>query len=308
MWIVGQIDASIVAALILVAVHFGRHLLPPAIRSALLAIALVRLALPPLIRSPWSEALVDAAPIDDARSTMALWLHDDAWQTIAALTTMVSILLLIRLGRSIAVSRSLAVAGTRPGPDGLQTKVEVRIAPDDRGPLAAGFRDRVIVLPASILETASRQQLAAVLAHETGHHERRDLVWMALARAAAAIVWFNPLTHLISRALLAAREDGCDDWAMARTGRDPFAYAQALLQSARLMAARDNGMLIARAHPMGVRVRRLLAASAVRDERRTAPLFVVILIAAAAFIPAAHTPNVSDDLNPPTRVVIVVRR
>lgn len=306
MWIVGQIDASIAAGLILLIVHAGRSWLSPSVRSALLLIAMVRLILPPFIRSPWSEALVDAPLVDDARFGMVVWLQDDAWRIAAVVGSVIALVLLARLGRSIAISRDLAASGTALSSiaaDGI----EVRVSSDTRAPLAAGFRQPLIVLPSALVATASREQLDAVVAHEVGHHARRDLYWIALARAGAAIAWFNPLAHLLARELISAREDGCDDWALAKTGSDPFKYAQALLHSARLIASSDEGLLVARAHPMGVRLRRLLDFSSARDRKSTGALVCAIVVTAAIFIPGAHIPDPSDRLDASERVVVVIK-
>ena len=93
------------------------------------------------------------------------------------------------------------------------TAVEVRLSRSGDGPLAVGLRRKLIILPESVLSLDSAA-IEAVVAHEIAHHERRDLVWIALASALKAVAWFNPLAHLIARALVAAREDGTDDWAV----------------------------------------------------------------------------------------------
>ena len=143
-----------------------------------------------------------------------------------------------------------------------------------------------------------------MLAHEIAHHERRDLVWIALASALKAIAWFNPLAHLAARALIAAREDGTDDWAVRSTSNDPFAYAQALLQSARMVAA-PQPFGAAGAHPMGRRLQRLLDGRTTREGKLGLPGLVIILLAATAAIPGAHMPSPSDGDD--VRVVIVIK-
>jgi beta-lactamase regulating signal transducer with metallopeptidase domain len=164
-----------------------------------------------------------------------------------------------------------------------------------------GLRRKLIILPESVLRL-DEAAIDAVLAHEIAHHERRDLVWIALASALKAIAWFNPLAHLVARALIAAREDGTDDRAVSRTSNDPFAYAQALLQSARMVATpQPSGS--AGAHPMGRRLQRLLDGDAAREERLGVLGFIVILLAATAALPGAHMPSPSDREH---RIVVVI--
>lgn len=302
LWIAGQLDASLAAGMLIAIAVLLRHRLAPGMRSAILAIAMIRLVLPPFMRAPWSEALVDVPPIDDGRAVMAMALQWDGATIIAAMTTLVSLFLLARIAWTFAFAERRWVAATAASSvnaDGI----EVRISRAGDGPLAVGLRRKLIVLPASVLELEPAA-LDAVLAHEIAHHRRRDLWWIALAEILKAIAWFNPLAHLAARALVASREDGCDDWAVSRTSNDPFTYARALLQSARVVAT-PGPLGVAGAHPMGKRLQRLLDSSATRDGRPGIGAASLIVLCAAAALPGAHTPAPHDDGR---RVVIVIER
>lgn len=313
-WMVGQVDATIAAALMLGLALLLRHHLPPQVRSVLLLIALVRLVLPPWIRSPWSEALADVPPIDDTRLLVTGWLSADTAFLLFAFTATITLVLLTRLAYQ---SRVLAarLRALPPAPSALQATVErlaegpridLRLSPDGEGPFAAGIRHRTIVLPSSLTERLDAAALEAVLAHEVAHHARYDLLWIAAARVLAAVAWFNPFAHVIARALVASREDGCDDWAVSHTSRDPFAYAHALLQSARLVTVPPAG-ISAGAHPMGQRLRRLLDGRTNRTSAAGAFGIAVVIIAAAACLPGAHMP-VLDAGDSKDDAVIVIKR
>jgi hypothetical protein len=293
MWIVGQLEATLAASLLLAVAVLFRHRLAPGVRSAILLIALIRLALPPFLRSPWSEAAADAPLIDDVRVLIAGALQSDLAMAVAALTTTVSIALLVRLG--VAFLRAER-ASDGPG-------IQILFSESNEGPIATGLFRRKVIIPRSML-ALDKAALDAAIAHEVAHHERRDLWWMAGASLLTAIAWFNPLAHVVARALVASREDGADDWAVARTSKDPVSYAQALLQSARLMSAQQPAAAAA-AHPMGGRLRRLLDTRARRDSRFGVAAIVAIAIAAALALPGAHMPSLSDGI---TRTVIVIRR
>lgn len=314
-WIVGQLDASIAAALLLAIAVLLRHRLSPSVRSAILLIALVRLVLPPWLRSPWSEALVDLPAIDDGRTLLAMVMQADVAMYIAAFTTAVTVFLLARLAWTFTRVSSRWLLETTPAPtpraDGAcaarSGSVEIRISPANEGPFAVGLRRKLIVLPASVLEL-DRAAFDAVVAHELAHHERRDLWWIALAEGVKAIAWFNPLSHVIARALIASREDGSDDWAISKTSNDPFTYARALLQSAR-MIAEPRPLGVAGAHPMGKRLRRLLDHGTARDKRPGLFGAAVIVLCAAAAIPGAHMPSLTDyDTDNNRRIVIVIKQ
>lgn len=315
MWIVGQLDASLVVLLLLAIAQLGRHRLSPTVRSIVLLIALMRLALPPFIQSPWSEAIVDLPPLDDSRTALFGWLQDDRALYLYFATSLVSVFLLTRLAGRMHRGHRSVLMSTRLAPEWVQMRVralaagsipEVRISDRREGPFAAGIRSRLIVLPADLIDGLDHAALDAALAHEIAHHERHDLSWLAAAKALQAIAWFNPLAHLIARAIGSAREDGSDDWALRRTATDPFAYAHALLKSARLVTNEPGGVLAAGAHPMSGRLRRLLDGHTARD-RRLGPIgVVVILLTLGLALPGAHSPNLQD--NDDERIVVVIRR
>lgn len=299
-WLVGQVDASIAAAALLTIALWWRHRLSPLVRSAIILVALVRLSLPPWVRSPWSEALVDLPPIGDTRLLAAGWLTPQLTTVLFTVTIAVTAGLLIRLAwQTAAVARRWQALDAAP--PSLQARVNqlaghasiaVRVSAAE-GPFATGLFRKAIVLPESLIDRLDRDALDAVLAHEVAHHARRDLWWLAAGAVLKSVVWFNPLSHLLARALVATREDGSDDWAVTHTSRDPFAYAHALLQSARMVAPAPP-LGTAGAHPMGPRLRRLLDEHAARPPRLTAAGVVVILIAAALVLPGAHMPRPDD--------------
>ena len=314
MWIVGQIDATLVAAAVLAIAHWGRGRLSPTMRSAILLIALVRLALPPFIHSPWSEAASDLPPVDNARLAAAGWLQDDRAQMLFGLWLAVTLFLIARLVWQIQVGHRRVLATSQPAAGWLQdraARLATGIAPDIRvsvpgdGPFATGLLDRVIVLPACLADCRDEDALDAALAHEIAHHERRDLWWLAAARLLLAVAWLHPLAHLLARSIGRAREDGSDDWAVTRTSRDPFAYVEALLKSARAVSTTETQQLTLGAHPMSGRFRRLLDQNATRDRRIGALGLIAILVLTALAIPGAHTLQPRDDAE---RVVIVIRK
>src|SRR5688572_578329 len=182
-WMVGQLDASIVAALLLAIAMLLRHRLQPGARSAILLIALVRLVLPPWLRSPWSEAFVDLPPLDDGRMLIATGLQWDLAMYAAAATSLVTLFLLARIAWTLLTAERRWSARSVAAPIGFTAQTKgcvIRVSRDEQGPLAVGLRRKLIILPESAMQL-NRDALDAVLAHEVAHHERRDLWWIAAA-------------------------------------------------------------------------------------------------------------------------------
>jgi beta-lactamase regulating signal transducer with metallopeptidase domain len=83
-------------------------------------------------------------------------------------------------------------------------------------PLAA--RGRRILLPRWAVELLDREQLRAMLAHETAHIARRDPAWKFAIAAHCALFWFVPLAPLARRRLDEIAELACDAWAARHLG------------------------------------------------------------------------------------------
>src|SRR5580765_6476128 len=74
-----------------------------------------------------------------------------------------------------------------------------------RMPLTWGIRRFVVLLPAEADEWSAERR-RAVLFHEVAHVKRRDCLLRVCALIAAAVHWFNPLTHVAVRRLIAEQE------------------------------------------------------------------------------------------------------
>jgi len=139
--------------------------------------------------------------------------------------------------RLVTRARPLAHDGWRRDADrigseiGLAYGVELRESAVLRSPVAWGLRRPVLLLPAGADEwTPERRE--AVLAHELSHVRRRDCLTGAVAEAACALHWFNPLAWLAYRRLHVERERACDDGVL-RGGLRASRYASHLLSVAR---------------------------------------------------------------------------
>src|SRR5688572_14318450 len=145
-WMVGQLDASLVAAMLFAIAVLLRHRLQPGVRSAILLIALVRLVLPPWLRSPWSEAFVDLPPLDDGRMLIATGLQSDLAMYAATATSLVTLFLLARIAWTLLTAERRWTARSVAAPIGLRaetTGIEIRVSRDGQGPLAVGLRRKM---------------------------------------------------------------------------------------------------------------------------------------------------------------------
>ncbi|GAA0723088.1 M56 family metallopeptidase [Dokdonella soli] len=99
--------------------------------------------------------------------------------------------------------------------------------------LASPFavRSQRIVLPCWALDLLDREQLRAMLAHETAHLARRDPIWKLATAIWCAALWFVPVAALARRRLGEIAELACDTWAARHLG-DGRSLAECLAECA----------------------------------------------------------------------------
>lgn len=110
-------------------------------------------------------------------------------------------------------------------------------------PFAAGFVRPAIVLPASLPDQLSDDELQHVLLHEMAHIARRDDWTNLLAHVVQAFCWPNPFVAVVMRRIDSEREQACDDWVVSTTGNAPVSYAKSLARLMEIGVARREPLL-----------------------------------------------------------------
>ena len=120
--------------------------------------------------------------------------------------------------------------------------LRIHISRQAQTPMAAGLFSPVVILPKSLTEQLSREQLAPIILHEWAHIQRRDL-WVATLQEFFAIVfWWSPIIRILNRKIHVARELACDMRA-AKKLEDGKQYAQSLVDCASLMLTHQKNVL-----------------------------------------------------------------
>ena len=110
----------------------------------------------------------------------------------------------------------------------IPATVAIRTSPGLLEPGVVGLFRPILLLPAGIVERLNARQLAAVLAHELCHVQRRDNLTSAIHMIVEAVFWFHPLVWWIGARLVEERERACDE-AVLSEGNEPHDYAQGIL-------------------------------------------------------------------------------
>lgn len=118
---------------------------------------------------------------------------------------------------------------------GIRQSLRIRSIRGLASPIASGWRKPCIGLPEDFSSRYSRNQQAAILAHELAHIKAGDPGWHLLGRLAVILCWWHPLAWWGPRQLQLAAELAADE-ASRMVPQGPEALAECLLQLAQAMA------------------------------------------------------------------------
>lgn len=111
--------------------------------------------------------------------------------------------------------------------------VVLRVSDSIGMPVAVGYLCPAILLPRTLIESLTPEEIQHVVLHESAHLHRKD-DWMALGeRVIRAVFCFQPAVHFIGRQIERERESACDDWVVEQSG-DARRYARSLARLAEL--------------------------------------------------------------------------
>ncbi|HEV7489893.1 MAG TPA: M56 family metallopeptidase [Rhodanobacteraceae bacterium] len=174
---------------------------------------------------------------------------------------------------------------------------------DLASPIAARGR---ILLPHWAIDLLDREQLRAMLAHETAHIARRDPDWKLAIATWSALFWFVPLATLARRRLDEVAEISCDAWAAIHLG-DGRSLAECLAECAeRRIGGIDIALapaMAGRESPLLQRIDYLIAGVPMntRSAGVRAALAVIAALAIAVFaLPGVSLQSASAQSAPPS--------
>jgi beta-lactamase regulating signal transducer with metallopeptidase domain len=107
------------------------------------------------------------------------------------------------------------------------------------GPVTAGFRHPVVLLPPAFFDGHSQAEFLAAIGHECAHIQRDDYRKNLFYEVIALVTAFHPVTWFIKSQIALTREMVCDRMA-AEQFCDRRAYGQCLLQLASKMPLTES--------------------------------------------------------------------
>lgn len=148
--------------------------------------------------------------------------------------------MVFRFSLNLARLRPLATTATSEAPPqwkefvhhwqlilGISRPVKLLLSHKVNVPMMLGALKPVILLPVSVVNNLTTQQVEAILMHELAHIRRHDYLINLIQTLVETVLFFNPFVWLISSVIRREREHCCDDLVLS-CAADPMHYAQAL--------------------------------------------------------------------------------
>ena len=178
---------------------------------------------------------------------------------------------------------------------GIDRTARLLVSSEIASPMAVGFRRPAVIVPESLLNEFTEEELDQVILHELAHVARYDDWTNLFGRFLGALLPIHPVAVWVLKRIEQDREVACDDWVVAMTG-DARPYAASLTRLFELCAVRRRQLLATgmagRASHLGERIEALLRSG--RDFTPHVSLVRVTLCAAMLFalvLLTAQTPH-----------------
>ena len=111
-----------------------------------------------------------------------------------------------------------------------------------KSPITFGWIDAVILLPFSILNHLSVEEVKYILLHEVAHIMRNDFIVQIAINITHTILLFNPFSYFFIKEINLQRELACDEWVLNHHN-NPLTYSKSLYQLS-LVANSENSQLL----------------------------------------------------------------
>ena len=159
----------------------------------------------------------------------------------------------------------------------ISCHVDIRLSHLVDTPVVTGWLKPLILMPVSLVNQLSTEQVEAILLHELAHIKRNDYFWNLLLSVAAILYGYNPFARKLLATLREEREHACDDLVL-QFPFPPHQYAIALLKLEQKRTT-DAGLLLAASGShqklLLTRVHRMLGMQA-RKETHTPSFYISI--------------------------------
>lgn len=184
---------------------------------------------------------------------------------------------------------------------GLRQNVTLLLSKSMLSPAACGFFKPTILMPSSLLENLSEEELKAVLIHELSHIKRGDL-WVNFIQTVLQIFYFyNPFVWFANAVVRDLREKAVDEMVLTTFGGEAKSYSGILIDIAEIAFSRPHFSLrlvgvVESTKSLTGRIKHILSRPAPKNAKLGLTSLAVILIFAAIILPMANRRKTQKNL------------
>jgi beta-lactamase regulating signal transducer with metallopeptidase domain len=126
---------------------------------------------------------------------------------------------------------------------GVRRRLGLKLSPTAFSPAVCGLVRPTILIPVTLVEKLTPDNLRAVLLHELAHVKRADL-WVNCVQTALQIIYFyNPLVWLANALVRRVREQAVDEIVLVALGAEARSYGRTLIDIAEMTFLRASPAL-----------------------------------------------------------------
>ncbi|MDU7477437.1 MAG: M56 family metallopeptidase [Paenibacillus macerans] len=129
---------------------------------------------------------------------------------------------------------------------GVRRKISLRMTDQGSGPALHGLRSPKILLPATIVDQFSANEIKYIFLHELVHHKRKDIAVNWVMTALLILHWFNPVLWYAYRKMREDQELSCDAQAVSYIGPDEAKqYGHTVIKLLETLSGKPSRLLAA---------------------------------------------------------------
>lgn len=171
----------------------------------------------------------------------------------------------------------------------IRRKIEIWMSELVESPVTVGFLKPVILIPVSMVNNLSVDQLESIIVHELAHIKRNDFLVNLCLTVGETLLFYHPFARLLGKHIRRDREYICDDTVL-QFRYAPELYATALLQAERLRISRAQSVMVVAAlsekNALIDRVNRLFGQKGKTDKRYVGfAAFALLLLFFSTLLP-----------------------
>jgi len=123
----------------------------------------------------------------------------------------------------------------------LPAKIKIGIVDNISSPMVFGITETIVLLPITLCNQLTTQEIKYILLHELAHVLRKDYFVNIFIEISKILMWFNPFSYLLINEIQLQREIDCDRFVI-ESETNPLLYSKTLLSIANFNTQEQNSL------------------------------------------------------------------